>query len=85
MPDESSFQTILENGSVVIRKTSTYDIDDRLVEYIVVTVLDKRGRVADEFSSRDDEDSRAWELFQKARGAARSSEGIIARLLEEIG
>jgi hypothetical protein len=84
MPNANAFQALLQSGSVIVRREVGYDQDEHPYEFAVVTLLDHHGQVVDEYSDSAT-DGPSWDLFLKARSRARDSEGVIAKLLEEIG
>lgn len=86
MLHDDAFQTMLEKGSIVVRKDYKYNADNKRIDFISVSVLDKQGRIVEEHRSIDiGEDSVAYSsLFERARSSARNNQEVIENILREL-
>jgi len=86
--DGSGFRVVTEHG--MVRIGGDWD-DDREEGTLVVTLMDRKARVADEFRLTEKQDSGpgsaypiALQLSNIARRSARASEGLLDRMIADV-
>lgn len=85
--DEDTFLAEFHNGAVLIARKEHPAPDDAPVpsiRYLEATLLNKQGRIVEEFIAEDDDIAWMTDLYDHARLSARKGESVIDELLKEV-
>jgi hypothetical protein len=83
--DDEEFRAVLKPGMVRIgRRVALYD-DGESSRYFAVTLLNREGRIAEEFDSRESSETEMFaELFELARRSALKGDALFDDLLADL-
>ena len=81
--DEDSFRTPFKAGSIRISAQASTDEDGVPDTDYYLVIINKDGKIADEYSSIED-DVKLGQLYELARRSARDSDAVINSILEEL-
>jgi hypothetical protein len=83
--DEEEFRAVLKPGMVRVGRRAPYFEEGDRMTYYVVTLLNREGRVAEEFVAREPTVSeRSAELFELARRSALKGNDLLDNLLADL-
>ncbi|HQU44495.1 MAG: hypothetical protein B7Z73_11840 [Planctomycetia bacterium 21-64-5] len=85
--DEDTFLAEFHNGAVLIARKEHAMPDDvpvPIVRYLEATLLNKQGRIVEEFVPHEDDVDWMTDLYDRARLSARKGDSVIDELLKEV-
>ncbi|HVA47196.1 MAG TPA: hypothetical protein VNH11_12580 [Pirellulales bacterium] len=85
--DEDTFLAEFHNGAVLIARKERPMPDDApvsSVRYLEATLLNKQGKIVEEFVPQEDDVDWMTDLYDHARLSARSGDSVIDELLKEV-